>query len=713
MRIKVGDEYLDFNGSITVDKQSFIFEEIDDYQGDRSYGFSLPITTKNLTILGIQSIDTLSKPIYNQIQCLLEDDLNVIYQGYIKVERIEKFIEVSFVTGNYEWINAIDSKIKDLDLSSYDIDITRSNIISTVGATSGIVFPLVDRGALGTRASNRLYIDDFQPFIFVKNVIDKIFETHQIKITGELLNDPTYNSLTISSQSTEVTEEIQEMIDDRTCYVGITSPLSPVISDDITMVDNTGDFFDGAANLWDNVGSMYTADRHMIVEVEVLSETDLTGSYEISIVSNGEINLIADGEPSGSKLCRFQLMPGSTIAFVYSKVSGDPALIMCTARITPIKIYRTAANTLCGSMSSIQLIKNVFNAFNVVPVYDVVQKTLTANLFKNIRSKSEVDISQYVTSHTIDFEEFISSYGKRSWLKYSSGSESTISEYNENNTAEYGSDYLEVNNDFIPNDEDVIELDFISVRTGYIQCLDAYLPKLTFCEAEQQESTSIESFGSSGTEAVVFVDQKDWFGADGLQRIDGYNVYYSKDWHVDVVAIPTTGYTLKDSIRIGSTTGSVSRLLITDTPSDDVVIMVYVPSVSVDDFSTLSSFLFYDGYADASPSSVSTIGYCYFVKPQTETDTNFTQSLAFGLPNEFTQYQMTMKETYYRDFTRVLNDPVKVKALANLPYNVFQNITPLSPIRLKTEKFNSLFYLNKISGYKGVKYPCLLELIKL
>lgn len=716
MRIKIGDDYLEFNESITVDKQSFLFEEIDAFQGDRSYSFNIPITSKNLSLLGIQSISILSKSIYNQILCSIESDLNVLYYGYIKVERVDKFIEAAFFTGNYEWINEIDSVIKDLDFSSYDVEITTSNITSSVSSTGGqLVFPLIDRGALGTRASARLYTGDFQPFIFVKDVIGKISEHHNIKITGELINDALYNKLIVSSQPSDNSSDMQALIDARTCYVGITSPYAGSGAFIIPMVDNSGSFFDGSANLWNNTNYRYTADYDMIIEVEVISIANASGDYEISVVGTmpGEFNIIADGETYASRVFKMHITSGTYINFIYTPLSGQ-SLTTCTVRITPIKIYRTSANTLCGNMSSIVFIQNIFSIFKVVPEYDISTRTITANLFERVQSKQEVDVSEYVTTVSIDFDEFVSSYGRKSWLKYSAGSEESLTAYNDSNTTEYGSNYLEVNNDFIVNEEDAVVIDFIASRTNYIPCIGAYLPTINFAQIEEQDSTEVLSNTSTSGELTVFVDEKFWNGADGLYRLSGFSGTYNKDWHTDAsVVIPTTGYIIEDSVAAGSTEDlTITRLLITDTGSDDVVIMVYEPSVSVSDISTASSFFLYGAFA-GSGTTVSTIGYAYFVKPSTNADTNFTQSIAFGLPNDPNQYQSTIKDTYFRSVERILNDPVKVKATAYLPYSIFLNLSSHNPIRLNFKNFNEVFYLNKISGYRGSKYPCLLELIKL
>jgi len=61
----------------------------------------------------------------------------------------------------------------------------------------------------------------------------------------------------------------------------------------------------------------------------------------------------------------------------------------------------------------------------------------------------------------------------------------------------------------------------------------------------------------------------------------------------------------------------------------------------------------------------------------------------------------------------MINDPVKLFCQANIPYNVFLNLNFLRPITIKTLETSNLYYLNRISGYKGSEEQCTLELIKL
>jgi hypothetical protein len=76
-------------------------------------------------------------------------------------------------------------------------------------------------------------------------------------------------------------------------------------------------------------------------------------------------------------------------------------------------------------------------------------------------------------------------------------------------------------------------------------------------------------------------------------------------------------------------------------------------------------------------------------------------------------YQVTMIDSYFRLFSQVLNDPVKLLCTCHIPYALFVQLDFLSPITIRTIETTNEYYLNRISGYKESYLPCTLELIKI
>jgi hypothetical protein len=72
-----------------------------------------------------------------------------------------------------------------------------------------------------------------------------------------------------------------------------------------------------------------------------------------------------------------------------------------------------------------------------------------------------------------------------------------------------------------------------------------------------------------------------------------------------------------------------------------------------------------------------------------------------------------MIDNYWGVVSNILNDPVKLICVGYIPEKIYRDLTPLSPVYLKTQDTVNLYYINRISGYKGGSKPCEVELIKL
>src|SRR3990170_6705370 len=196
MMIKVSNEFLEFDELIEMEKQIKLFEDISTTDGDFSYSFEVQKTLVNTRLLGNPMPDNINKPVYQQIPAKgLSESGAELYDGYIRVERVTHVYHCSFFAGNNNWFARITGLLSDLDLSAYDIEQTRANIVDSWSNTEGIVFPLVDNGALLTRSYPQVKIEDLVGGFYVKTIFHKIFTEAGIKIQGELLEDWMYNNI--------------------------------------------------------------------------------------------------------------------------------------------------------------------------------------------------------------------------------------------------------------------------------------------------------------------------------------------------------------------------------------------------------------------------------------------------------------------------------------------------------------------------------------
>jgi hypothetical protein len=284
MMIKVANEFLDFGEDIEVEKQIKLFEDISTTDGDFSYAFDLPRTLTNTRLLQNPFPDNISKPVYQQIPArLLSDSGAELYDGYLRVERVNKVYECSFFSGNNNWFAMITGLMSELELSAYDIDVNEINIIDSWSLTEGLVFPLLDNGGLITRSFPQLKLEDFIGAFYVKTLFNKVFAEAGIKIQGELLEDWRYVNMICASNSKDT-----DLIDARSSFVEkSTSQVAP-FQTEITITwdnDSTNPYFDGSANNFNLAANKYVADLKMNVDVDVTLVATATGFFSYGIIA--------------------------------------------------------------------------------------------------------------------------------------------------------------------------------------------------------------------------------------------------------------------------------------------------------------------------------------------------------------------------------------------------------------------------------------------
>jgi hypothetical protein len=139
-----------------------------------------------------------------------------------------------------------------------------------------------------------------------------------------------------------------------------------------------------------------------------------------------------------------------------------------------------------------------------------------------------------------------------------------------------------------------------------------------------------------------------------------------------------------------------------------VFLMVNVPNKAVEDFSPII-----DVYLEFTPLSTMAIAYFNMIYLGEPINEEYTQGLSFGNIQDPLSYQRSLIDKYWQAFSRMLNDPVMLKFVANIPAHIHQQMDFLRPIEIKTLESVNLYYLNLERGYKGSHIQCEGELIKL
>jgi hypothetical protein len=710
MMIKVSNEFLEFDELIEMEKQIKLFEDISTTDGDFSYSFELQKTLLNTKLLGNPFPDNISKPVYQQIPAkILSDSGAETYDGYLRVERITEVYHCSFFAGNNNWFARITGLLSDLDLSAYDIEQTRDNIVSSWSNTEGIVFPLVDNGGLLTRSYPQVKVEDLVGGFYVKTIFNKVFAEAGIKIQGELLEDWMYNNI-ICLRNSKSQEEINLrsiFVNKTNAQTGITTEVNVDFNDDSSFPYFNNGYFNLATE-------EYTADLKSVVSIEVALSVEgfnVLDAYSIRARVNGvEVDRIpyqplAAGIFPANATIKTTLEAGDVLEITIESVFTIDVL-SGTLKITPTFLYKTFGNAAVPNWTKQDFVSNILRLFNVLASYHEGTSTLTLNIFEKIKSKPAIDLSEYISETEVDYSDFISDYGKKSTFSYNEVDFNELKDYNVGQFFKYGQGVIDVDNDFLENIQTVIESDFSNPIAYVNGVLDMSLERTNLLELDEGENTEVASVTDASGNARFNIADDIFLIGDLVRLTDSSNKVYNGDWVVTNVSAGWVEF-LGTPFATDATL-TATKLDYVYGNSNDVFLFVNVPDYSLPKFSG-RDFIYLEGNSENNWA----VSYFDLINTNRQINADFIYSLSFGGIDDPLHYQTTMIEQYFRLFGRVLNDPVKLLSTATLPYDVFNRIDFLSPITIKTIESSNSYYLNRISGYKESYYSCLCELIKL
>lgn len=727
MMIRVNGEYLDFDDDIEIEEQIKLFEEIDTSNGDYSYSFSLSKTNFNLKILGIPYPDT-RKTIYTDVLCDIIDNTGQKQKtGTLRVERINANIECSFFGGNNNWFSLLVNPLSSLPLHKYDVERTAANVQASWTKNYGLVFPLVDSGVLSQRVYASTVPEDYTPFIYVKTLFKEIFNSVGIKLTGDLLQDQLYQKLTMGCAN----KSSEDDLDSRSTYakkniiqsISAADGLSKVLYQD----DTTPPYFDGSQNNFLN--STYTADIKMRLQVDLVIKVAVAGpssgllTYGIYINGSAEKTWSISFSSSGitkitlTKSRNVIIEAGDTLE-IRAIVTGVGNILFVyedsTIKVTPnysYGVYNVSASSAVPNWTQGEFVSNILRLLNVMASYNTENKTLTLNLFKNLKNKESIDISDQVTIEDTDYCDFISNYANDNIFSYSDSSVDEAGQYNAANALPNGSGKISTENAYIEKENDVLQSDFCASISYIHTYFDASLEKLNFVDLEEIDSKTISSVtDASGVPRFNISSADNLFSPGDIVRIDtgiDSNFEYNGDWVVDTV---TSSYiTVVGGVYGTSADGTATLMNHVFTTSQDVYLMVNIPSINVGDFSSISSV-----YIDSTAYTQTSLAYFNMLSNNSIVNSVYKQGLSFGAVNNPLSFQISLLETYWGLFGDILNDPVMLKMSCYFKRSTYDQMrTFLRPLRIKTNETNNLYYLNRIRGYKDSSTPCYAEVIKL
>jgi hypothetical protein len=719
--IKVGNEYLDFDDDITLERQIKLFENIATSNGDFSYAFDIPKTINNTRILAAPFPDNIIKNVYHRIESeIVSNDGVSIYNGYLRIERITDVYSCSFFAGNNNWFSLLTGSMMDLDFSEFEKEITIDTITASWNDKDGVKYPLVDLGNLSTRSENVFQLIDFMPFTFVHTLMEKIFSSVGISLSGELLADPMYKKSLIAANPNS-----DKAIKARTTYAG-KDPFGPLTTYQLMTFpnDSVAPFFDGDNNNFNAAISRYTADVGMIVDIEFLFNFDdaILLAWQIRIngvqTTDGTFdgaNIYNEDIPAQIFKNNVMLNAGDTLEIWAGAVGVTSNITSGYLKITPKTLFKTFSEQLLPNWSKQKFVSNVLRIFNIIPSYDPIHKNVTFDIFENINKKQAIDLSEYISETQVDYTEFISNYGKMNLLEYKQMTGfDEIDKYNGENRLPYGNGSIIVDNDFLDDEKQIVQSDFTAPFDYYNVAFDLPLARINVNTVQEGETITVTQVNDSSGIAEFVLGNGHGLIIGDLVRIKNSNIPAYNGDHIVSLLVSTDKVQLYNVSFIDDADLDLAKLNTIRANGDDVFIVLDTGNLpGAEAFYTsktdivigLPGFI----YLTDEPS------LAFFNMPNVGRAINdiFTQSLAFGSINLPDRYQMPIKDIYYALFGRILNDPVKLKSKTCIPYSIFMGIDFLRPIYVKTLETVNLYYLNRMTDYQAPYKEATAELIKI
>lgn len=732
MLVKVGENYLDLppGESIDMERKAKLFQDISTADGDVSFAFNLSKTSNTVKALEAY-FNFIGKPIYSGIQSEIQSDDGItLHKGILKVEKEYKTtFQCTFYSGNSNFIGLITGNVKDLDLSQYDIDLTLVNAVNSWTLSSGIVFPIIDKGKLSERLSSSLIFDeridedlylnnDLQPFLFCQDIFKKIFSNAGLKITGALLNDWTFQNLIITCNP----GNSKSILDSRSTLAGKTTTQAITSGSfvKVTWIDNVDPYVDGDNNNFDEANDRWVASEACVIKLSVAIDFSSPSQQKaVAIYKNGVILDVNDFYLNKGV---FSYIAADVVAGDYYEVYAKAYTTNCNInigsffRIDVTKIKKVFAKDIQPDLQNIDFIRNIFKMFNVVPTYDAYSKTVNLELFKNIKNKTPQNLSQYidVESVEIDYYEFINDYAKKNNFTYQQSSVSEIEEYNKTNVVSWGNGSIDLDNSYLQEETSIFDCDFTAPHQYINDAFGISLMKLNFLgDYTEQTEHNLDSVADNGGVARFF-----YSGTPSFSRSVG-DLFYVKPTNNDryygtgvVSAVGTVGinsyFELEGVAFQDDALGTFTKINYSQESNDEINVALFVKQTNVTDFSTVTDRIYINS------NFYTVAAYAYFIRQyQGLSVDGINQGLGFGSIQGLNSRQRTMTETYYPTTEKILNDPIKITAEFFLPKSVYTRLDFTRPIEIRTDQINGLFYLNKDIGYKDSFKACKIELIKL
>ena len=500
--------------------------------GDVSINFKVPATAKNNLIFRyISNLNNNNIGAFKRFEGVVLDGQSVISRGYyqvLKTKPLDKEIELRFYGGNSDWFDLIKDRSinktyinesNDPNSNSYDLDYLNHKLDDSVIAASwnnseGYAYFPVDNGNNSSKNDSIFETSDFQLGIFQHTIIENMFSSINIKLKGDLFNDPLYYNTLINlptdlkqfeiQNNTKRFEQRRDTAIRRNAYLPVDFPYN---DNDTKWNGNT---FTATDDM--NFFNMYFkyASYTFFSQGVGFDKGDLVVKidYTINGVPSTETRTLIFDLVSGSdkRVYLFQeeewnflnVKVGDTFTFSignfnntaplggnywyssYNYLENTAYIKYKTGTLTPYSITNAIPE-----INQATFIKDVMFRFGCVSQYDAANRTLSIDKFdiiednknKGIDFTTKVDLSKGID---IDFTKLLQSYFKTTYIKYVQDDNDSYNILNKNIfKIGLGDGEINIDNDNLSDEGTIYESVFAASSQIWTMNSNFYLPVMS------------------------------------------------------------------------------------------------------------------------------------------------------------------------------------------------------------------------------------------
>lgn len=737
-------EVLDFNGFFALSKRSVSFFN-SKIQGDYSINFSVDNNSENRKFLNYDGPMMLNQVAFTRQPVTAVRNGNALARGFIVIQNdLGKTLSCYFISGNSNWLNLLTGLITELDYSGVTNAVNYEKQIPEASTfpfeTSGTTFPLVDwcydlkkgsndwynRDILDSRADQYQVFFERYPCFYLHSLVGEIVKQNELKIAGNVLDNPLYSKIVITTDNGEISREAVKLT---TAYGTAQTTNSATYVQYTNLVEAT----DPEALF---ASSVYTSGRFtkLLITVKVNSVTgagafvgtwavrrngsalfsaqagDATGTPNVGI---GVYTFVVDAASNavGTQWdLAFKLDGGTSITLDLDLKIDIPTQITSRDVVLP--------NQYLPKLSCLEVIKFVINYFGCAVYFDEYSKTLTINQIEGLKLEDAQDWSEYFRSAKIDYTVTSS---QKNYLRFTESSDTDIKAYNKSNLLNYADGVIETGNTLKPQ-QDLFQLPFAPsgfglAKNGYWM---ANVPLVKLYDAgDPFKYTAIVDDGS-GNAVFQFAGQVALTGDGVVSGVHGQAVRIVDDTSGDagifivntssvslgVVSVEVFGYPYPGATGTG-------KIYLQQREYQQIEPRFLVVDHQVSPASLANGVSTWTLHTVGGTSAISSISNAYFCKQTVSLGMdNYLSNLAIQNPNIELFTFPDVQTLSFGKISRIIGNPV-VTTEMTLPESVFQSFQFGHFIYLETKDLTGYFWVDSITNYRDSSTPVQVNLLML